>query len=111
MSDKVVKLIEDVKSLTVLELSELVNLARADEEGGIGLVALGIKKSDGFESVGLDEKRKLFGRVLVDDAADDDAYEKGARGLHRARLIDLERAYLSSPARRACSRHASERRC
>ena len=64
---------DDVGMQLMSELSELVNLARADEEGGIGLVALGIKKSDGFESVGLDEKRKLFGRVLVDDAADDDA--------------------------------------
>ena len=61
---------DDVGMQLMSELSELVNLARADEEGGIGLVALGIKKSDGFESVGLDEKRKLFGPESADTLRD-----------------------------------------
>ena len=93
---------DDVGMQLMSKLAELINLARTDEEGGVRLVALGIKKSDGFKTVGLDEKRKLFGRVLVDDATDYDADKKGARGLHRARLINLKRADLSSPTRRAC---------
>lgn len=102
---------DDVGMQFMSELAELLHLARTDEEGRIGLVALGIKKSDGLKAVGLDEKGKLFGRVLVDDAANYDADEKGARGLYRARLINLKRADLSSPAREACSRHGSEQRC
>ena len=67
MSDKVVKLIEDVKSLTVLELSELVKAL--EEEFGVSAAApVAAAAAAGAPAAAVEEKTE-FDVVLVEGGA------------------------------------------
>ena len=57
MSDKVVKLIEDVKSLTVLELSELVKAL--EEEFGVSAAAMAAPAAGGAAAPAAEEKTEF----------------------------------------------------
>ena len=67
MSDKVVKLIEDVKSLTVLELSELVKAL--EEEFGVSAAAMAAPAAGGAAAPAAEEKTEFDVILAGFDAA------------------------------------------
>ena len=67
MSDKVVKLIEDVKSLTVLELSELVHAL--EEEFGVSAAAMAAPAAGGAAAEAAEEKTEFDVVLAGFDAA------------------------------------------
>ena len=72
MSDKVVKLIEDVKSLTVLELSELVKAL--EEEFGVSAAApVAVAAAAAPAAAAAEEEKTEFDVCLLytSDAADE----------------------------------------
>lgn len=75
---------DDVGMQLMSKLSELVNLPEPMKKAGSGLSRLASRSPTGSSP---SDDSLLFGRVLVDDAADDDAYEKGARGNARVSSI------------------------
>lgn len=93
MSDKVVKLIEDVKSLTVLELSELVKAL--EEEFGVSAaapVAVAAAPAAGGAAPAAAEEKTEFDVVLKAAGANKIAVIKGVReatglGLKEAKAL------------------------
>ena len=89
---------DDVRLRLAGEFAELLDLAGTEEGRGIGLFTTRFEKAARLQSVGGDQQTKLFGAVRIADAPDGDAHEKGARGLHVARLVDLKNGQLTSPS-------------
>lgn len=100
MSDKVVKLIEDVKSLTVLELSELVKAL--EEEFGVSAaapVAVAAAPAAGGAAPAAAEEKTEFDVVLKAAGANKIAVIKAVREVKAGLgLVDAKKLVEGTPA-------------
>ena len=92
MSEKIEKLLEEIDSLTVIELSELVK--GIEEKYGVSAVAAAAPAAGGAAAAGADEEKSAFNIVLKEAGANKIAVIKVVRdatglGLKEAKdLVD-----------------------
>ena len=89
MSDKVVKLIEDVKSLTVLELSELVKAL--EEEFGVSAAAPAAVVAAPAAGAAEAEEKTEFDVILADVGANKMQVIKTVKELTGASLMEAKK--------------------
>ena len=93
-SEKVVKLIEDVKSLTVLELSELVHAL--EEEFGVSAAAMAAPAAAGAAAPAAEEKTE-FDVVLAEVGAEKIKVIKAVREITGLGLAEAKAVVESAP--------------
>ena len=96
MSDKVIKLIEDVKALTVLELSELVKAL--EEEFGVSAAApMAVAAAPVAAAADVAEEKTEFDAVLADVGAEKIKVIKVVRELTGLGLKEAKELVDSAP--------------
>ena len=95
MSDKVVKLIEDVKALTVLELSELVHAL--EEEFGVSAAAMAAPAAGGAAAPAAEEKTEFDVILAGFDAAAKIKVIKAVREITGLGLADAKGMVEGTP--------------
>ena len=95
-SEKIAALIEEVKALTVLELSELVHAL--EEEFGVSAAAVAAPAAGGAAAAAVEEKTE-FDVVMTDFGAEKIKVIKEVRGITGLGLADAKALVEAIPAK------------
>jgi len=96
-SEKVTALIEEIKALTVIELSDLVHAL--EEEFGVSAAAMAAPAAGGAPAAGAAEEKSEFDVVMTDFGAEKIKVIKEVRGITGLGLAEAKAMVEAVPAK------------